>query len=314
MAKKSEVKEELKESSKKETFGIIIAALDNPYYGNYAFQLAISLKHSDPSVSIALLCNEAGKGHLTEDKLIIFDKILKVNDIAVTSNGRQATLKFKTYLYQISPFNTTLYIDADTLFLPKKSVTQMIKEIPEDCLFTIQNRGYIDLKESSDEQLNSRFIIWANSKHIKDNYNLKEGKLFNLSSELIYFKKDPKIEKLFKDAQKEFDNVKVIYEDFNGSVPDELPFSIAMIKNGIYPHLVNWRPFYWEAFDKKRLLRDSTTLFAQYYGVSFGGNFQEELIKKFYNNLVRFYANAWGLQNIFPLKDKRSFLPNRHTI
>lgn len=298
----------------KSTFGIIITALDSPYYGKYAFQLALSLKHTSPNVSLSLLCNDSGKSHLTTGELAFFDKIIKVNKTAVTSHGRPSTLKFKTYLYDISPYDRTLYIDADTLFNPRRSVEDMLSELPKDCVFTMQNRGSIDLKTATPEQLNSRFTIWANSKHIKDAYKFKDGKLFNLSSELIYFKKDPKVKALFDTAKKEFDNPKVQYELFNGGVPDELPFAISMIKHEMYPHDEKWRPFYWEAFDKKRLLNNPRDLYQSHYGVSFGGNIQESFIKKFYNNLAQYYCNQFGVQHVFALKDKRSFLPNRHTI
>lgn len=299
---------------KKETFGIILTALDSPYYGKYAFQLALSLKYTSPNVSIALLCNDKGMAHLSKSELNFFDKIIKVNSVAVTSNGREATLKFKTYLYDVSPYDATLYLDADTLFNPKRSVDDMIAEIPKDCVFTMQNRGCQDLAKLTDEQLNSRYTIWANSLHIKKAYKFEEGKIFNLSSELIYFKKDASVKALFDKAKKVYDNPKVQYEFFNGGVPDELPFAIAMIETGMYPHLENWRPFYWESFDKKRLLNNPRDLYAQYYGTSFGGNMQENFIKKFYHNLAQYYCNQFGVQHVFDLKNKRSFLPNRHTI
>jgi len=82
----------------------------------------------------------------------------------------------------------------------------------------------------------------------------------------------------------------------------------------MYPHIDNWRPFYWEAFDKQRLLLKPKALYETYYGVSFGGNFQEPMIKKFHNNLAQYYCNQFGVQHVFGLKDKRAFLTNRHTI
>ena len=206
--------------------GVIIACLDQPYYGNYAFQLALSIKKNAPTMAISLLCNDKGKGHLTQDKLAFFDKVIKVNDTAVTSKGQPATLKFKTYLYDVSPYDETIYLDADTLFLPKKSINELFDSIPKDCNFTMQNRGHIDLETATPEQLNSRFTIWANSQHVKDAYKFKAGKYYNLSSELIYFKKDKKVKELFDLVKKEYDNVKVSYENFNGGVPDELPFAI----------------------------------------------------------------------------------------
>lgn len=318
MAKKETTKKTVEKVNtappKKLKRGIILACLDNPYYGNYAFQLALSIRHTSPTMPISLLCNDAGKGHLTEDKLAFFDKIIKVNHVAVTSKGQSATLKFKMYLYDVSPYDETIYLDADTLFLPKKSIDQMFDVIPKDCNFTMQNRGCLDLKTATPEQLNSRFTIWANSQHVKDAYKFKEGLLYNLSSELIYFKKTKEVKALFDQAKKEYDNIKVKHENFNGGVPDELPFSIAMIKKGVYPHQDNWRPFYWEAFDKARLLHKPRDLYALYFGVSFGGNMQENFIKKFYHNLAQFYCNKFGVPSVFALKDKRTFLPNRHTI
>lgn len=306
--------EKVTPTPKKQSFGIIITALDSPYYGKYAFQLALSIKHTSPNVNIALLCNDPGKAHLSPGEQAFFDKIIKVNKTAVTSNGREATLKFKTFLYDISPYDRTLYLDADTLLNPKRSIENMLSELPKDCKFTMQNRGHQDLKSSSDETLNSRFTIWANSLHIKKAYKFTEGKLFNLSSEFIYFVKDKEVKRLFDTAKKVYDNPKVQYEFFNGGVPDELPFAIAMIECGMYPHQDVYRPFYWEAFDKKRLLHSPRELYAQYYGVSFGGNLQESFIKKFYHNLAQYYCNQFGVQHVFDLKDKRSFLPNRHTI
>ena len=74
---KNEVKE-VKASEKTITRGIIIACLDQPYYGNYAFQLALSIKHTAPNMPIALLCNDAGKGHLTQDKLVFFERLQSI--------------------------------------------------------------------------------------------------------------------------------------------------------------------------------------------------------------------------------------------
>lgn len=313
MAKSTRV-QEVKPKSKSPKFGVIIAALDAPYYGNYAFQLALSIKHSSPNTSISLLCNDGGISHLKQEKLDFFDKVIKVNKVAVTSKGRPATMKFKTYLYDVSPYDETIFFDADTLFNPKRSIDEMLKEIPKNCKFTMQNRGFVDLEKSNDNQLNSRFNIWANSLEIKKAYKFKSGKLFNLSSEIIYFKKDEKVKALFDTAKKEYDNLKVDFELFNGGVPDELPFCVAMIEHKMYPHKEKWRPFYWEAFDKKRLLNNPRELYAQYYGVSFGGNFQEPFIIRFHNNLVQYYCNQFGIQNPFGLKSKRSFLTNRHTI
>ncbi len=305
---------EVKEAKKsiKNSKGILLVALNHPYYGHYAFQLALSIKSNDPDVNISIAHDGVGISYLDANKLSIFDKTIKIKDDMLKVGGRKEVLKFKAYLYDITPYSETLYLDADILWLNKRSVSEFIKTIPEEVNFTMQNRGFLDLK--NDEQLDSNFSIWVNSKELKETYGFKSGKLFNLSSELIYFKKTKEVAEYFKQVKIEFSAIKVNYVNFNGGVPDELPFAIAMIKNDFYPHESNWRPIYWEAFDKKRMLNKIQELNTSYFAVSFGGNLQENFIKKFYNNLAQFYCNRFAVQHVFPLKDKRTFIKERHTI
>lgn len=299
-------------AKKKETTGIILVAVKHPNYGNYAFQLAMSLKATSPNVKITIAHDGAGISRLHGDKLNIFDKVIKLKENVLQVNGRSETLKFKAYLYDLSPYDNTLYLDADMLWSPKKPVSAFLEDL-KDIDFTMQNRGSIDL-ESKDEALNTSFSIWVNTKDLKEAYNFKKGKLFNLSSELIWFKKTEKTKAFFKEVKINFASINVKHLNFNGGIPDELPFAISMIKTGLEPHQDNWRPIYWEAFDKLRLLLNPKSLYENYWGVSFGGNFQEPIIKKFHNNLAQYYCNKYGVQYVFPLKDKRSFIAERHTI
>lgn len=292
--------------------GILLVALGHPFYGNYAFQLALSIKHSNPSEKISIVHDGRGIAHLSEGKRSVFDKIIQIKDDLLIVNGKKQLLKFKAYLYDITPYDETLYLDADMLWNPKRSTNDFFKSIPEEVNFTMQNRGFIDL-QSEDNLLNTNFSIWVNTKHLKEAYGFEKGFMYNLSSELIYFKKDKEVANFFKTVKIEYSTIKVDHIDFNGGIPDELPFAIAMIKTEMYPHLADWKPIYWEAFEKKRLLNKATELYQSYFGVSFGGNIQEDFIKKFYNNLAQYYCNKFA-QQYFPLKDKRSFIKERHTI
>lgn len=314
-AKEKTTKEKAETSTKKKkTRGVIIVAVNHHNYGKYAFQLAMSIKHTSPNMQIALAHDGAGASILNETELSIFDKVIKVNPSILQDNGRRQVLRFKAFLYDMTPFDETVYLDADILWSPKTSIDELFKSIPKNCKFTMQNRGAIDLGKADDNQLNSAFSIWVNSKKLKEAYGFKAGQLFNLSSELIYFQKDEKVAEFFKQVKVEFSTIKVSHLHFNGGIPDELPFAIAMIKTKMYPHQQDWRPIYWEAFDKRRLLTKPAELYSDYMAVSFGGNVQENFIKKFYNNLAQYYCNQFGVQYPFPLKDKRSFIPERHSI
>jgi len=303
---------EITKKEAKKSIGVLLVAVNHPYYGNYAFQLALSILNTSPKMKITLAHNGAGINHLSEDQLSIFDKVIKVKDSILEVNGRKQTMIFKAFLNDITPYDETLYLDADMLWSPKKSVEEFLLTIPKKVNFTMQNRGKLDL--ATEKQLDSTFNIWVNTKHLKEVYKFKEGHLYNLSSELIFWRKCKEVDAYFKQVKIEFSSIKVKHIDFGGGIPDELPFGIAMIKTKMYPHKENWRPAYWEGYDKKRLLLRPKELYLEYFAISFGGNLQENMIKKFYNNLAQYYCNQFGEQHSFPLHDKRRFIAERHTI
>jgi len=105
---------------KKSSTGILLVAVNHPYYGNYAFQLALSLLQTSPKMKISLAHNGSGIGHLTANQLEIFDKVIRVKDSILEVNGRRETMRFKAFLNDITPYDETLYLDADMLWLPRR--------------------------------------------------------------------------------------------------------------------------------------------------------------------------------------------------
>jgi len=117
---------------------------------------------------------------------------------------------------------------------------------------------------------------------------------------------------LFADAFRYFNNDKISYKFFNNGMPDELPFTISMIKNKIYPHKDNYKPFYWEAAEHLKL--QGADLHNRFYAYSMGGHIAHPIMVKTYNNLVQFYCKQFTQR--FPefWKDKRHWLPGRQTL
>ena len=292
----------------KKTKGIILLALNHPYYGELAFNLAMSLKFTSPNLSITLLADAGGMAYLTADKQKLFDGIILCPETYSTFRGRKNYLKPKVYLNHFTPYDKTLFLDVDMIMTPKKSIESLM----DDCngvAFTMQNRGHLDLEHGN---LDNGFIIWANSKEIKESHGFTTGKLYNLSSELIYWEKGKKSDNIFTDAQRLLESPGVKYTDFAGGVPDELPFAISMIKNDCYPHIDTWRPIYWESFDKVQPTEGDIN--SKYFGVSLGGNIIPNYTKKIYTNLVKFYGRHHGVTIHGPVKDKRQFLTDRKSI
>lgn len=283
--------------------GVIILALGHAYWGRWAYNLAMSIKHNSPSMNITLLHGGDGISQISD--LTLFDKTIVVNPSYYTTDGRVEYMKAKTALYKLSPYKETIYMDADTIMVNGKTVEQLFEDL-KFCDFTMANRSWMSL---TNEILPEEFGVWASPKHIKDHFKFKEGKFYNLSSEMIYFKKDKKVAKLFSDAIKLWD-APISHRFFNGGMPDELPFTISMIKNNLYPHKDNYSPFYWEAATKPPLRLEGGAL-KEFYAYSMGGHMAHPIMRKVYDNYVKFYGKQFGVQFPFLWIDKRSWMSGR---
>lgn len=281
--------------------GIVILVLGHAYWGRWAYNLAMSLKYTCPEIKISLLYAENGISQIADRSL--FDKLIRVPERYYT-NGKY--LKAKTALDKLTPYKETLCLDADTLWMPRRSVMDLFGELNVD--FTMANRSFIGL----DDDMPDAFGVWASPNHIKEVFKFKEGKFYNLSSEMIYFKKTPKVGKLFADAFKIFDDQRInLNKFFYDGMPDELPFTISMIKNNLYPHADNYKPFYWEAAEHRQL--KGAELY-NYYAYSMGGHIAHPIMKKTYDNLVQFYCKQFNQRHPFFWIDKRSWVSGRHNL
>ncbi len=285
--------------------GVLLIACGHAYYGNYAIQLARSIKAVDSSIGIAVLHNGEGLSHALPNHKSIFDVII---DCPVyTTNGITDYMKTKAFIYDLSPFEETMYIDSDVIWLPQKPISKLFEEL-KDVKFTMNNRG----RETIGKALPG-YIHWAEPKKLIQKYKLSEESfLYNLSSEFIYFKKDKDVKKLFNEAKKIFDNPPNEFKKFGMGIADELAFEVAMMKTGVYPHAYPFLPFYWEQFERK-----STPIYEIYkdfYAYSMGGNANIGQMANIYNNLAQHYNGKFGINGYFPAKDKKSWNSLRQTL
>lgn len=282
--------------------GITLVALGNSYYGRMAYQLAVSLRIYSPGLQIALIYNDTA---IREIELSMFDHLIPAPEEAHTFKTKQdAWIKAKLYLYDLSPFDETIFIDADMVAIGNfNQVFDQLKEFD----FTMQNSGSVDLVNDMREEK----YTWGSLFEIQLMYKFSSGLFYNLQSEFIYFKKKKSVKKLFDEAKKIFNNPKVNYRTFAGSVPDELAFSIAMVKTGIYPHQDKYKPIYWETAQQKKLYRFRTELFEKYYGFSLGGNIVSEYVRECYFDIMNACWRRMGLHGKPMVSNKNKIVSGR---
>lgn len=274
--------------------GIILLATGAPFYGRMAYNLAVSIKAAGP-IDITVLHSGRGLSHLSAKQLQIFDKIIEIKDESFAA---------KLHLLDYTPYDQTLYLDADMLWLPGKTPDQLFDEL-EGISFTSITEGYYDYEAGADYG-NKMYHYWTDPLEAKDLHKLT-GKFYQWRSEVMYFTKGAS--KLFNLAKKIYKNPKVKVKQFAGHIPDELALNIAASKLGIEPHEYKWRPGFWH-----RLHGEGTGLPAivnDYYLLSVGGNFASGTMKTCYNNVCKAAHRKLGLQYLFTLQSKKSVLPDR---
>lgn len=283
--------------------GILIIALGHPNYGRMALNLAISLKYTS-KLPIVLAHDNSAISQI-QGNLDKFDELVLVPEKAYHRRGMKEYIKAKTAIYNLSPFEETIYLDADMLWLPKRPIDLLFDELKETDL-AIQSRGTVDLTQN---HLPERSSFWCDLNEYKKEYG--GDKFYSLSSEFIYFKKTKENKKFFSDSAKIYDSLKVSHTVFAGGIPDELVFNISMLQNCIENYKDFYTPIYWEQAERKNL--QPSEMYQRYFGYSAGGKIYSNNEKKFYDNLSQFYGTHSGV-HYFKLKDKMKYLPERANI
>lgn len=288
----------------KQEQGILLLAIGHPYYGRMAYNLAMSIKAIDASVHITLVYTEGAIAHINQRNMWVFD-----NKMPYPESDKPFGVKLE--LYDLTPYERTLYIDVDTLWINKQSPTVLFEEL-EGIPFTGITEGMHDFSynepEKSDPSKN--YFFWAELEEIKKVYAVCD-KIYQWRSEFIYFEKCEKSEEMFGLAKEIYSNTQLkTVKKFADHIPDELAINIAACVCSIHPHIYKWRPSFWD-----RLNGDSMPhieeLQHRYYVISCGSNASGGALKRIYNRVTAACAYRLKLQHVFPLISKKEMLLNR---
>lgn len=287
-----------------ETKGVLLIALGHSEYGRMAYNLAASLLNTAPDLKIHLVYTPSAIHHLNDGQKQMFTSMKEAPKELYINDGKFEFIKAKPAMYDLSPFDTTIFLDVDMVWLNKNSINKLFDELAE-LDYTCKNTGCIDL---SADTLDSKYSQWADVNEIKSAYGIEEGRYYSLHSEFIYFVKSEANKLFFDEWQKQYAEMKVKHVTFAGGVPDELPLAIATIIHDKYPHKDNFVPVFWER-NQKPLERSE--LIANYYGYSIGGNNMTPNQEQTYNDFVRHYMNKIGSRIVFTAASKKSYLTER---
>lgn len=272
--------------------GIVIVVCGHAYYGRFAFNLAVTIKAIE-DFPICVLYNGTALSHLGAHQLDVFDYIEKIDD------NIKANTMCKLHAYKYTPFEQTLVLDADTLWLQKRTPSELFAEV--------EGENFASITEGKESDVNKNYFFWADPGEIKQQYNCK-AEIHQWRSEVMYFNEEGKA--VLKRALEICDTHKLkSAANFAHACPDELGINIATAEMGIAPHKYKWQPSYWPNMSGG-IFRNMRDIEDKHYIVSFGSNTASGTLKSTYGHISSFAFMKMKRQNVFPLIEKRLFLPN----
>lgn len=272
--------------------GIIIFSVGHSYYGRFAYNCLVTIKAMEPDIPVAVLHNGMALSHLSAEQLDLFDYIIAI-DPAIKANTM-----CKLHAPKYTPFEKTLLFDADTLWLPKRK--------PSDLFAEVDGLHFASITEGKETEPNKAYFFWADTGEIRQKYKCK-SEIHQWRSEVMYF--DAEGAEVLNRALEicETHDLKSI-SNFAHACPDELGINIATAEMGIVPHQYKWQPSYWPNMSGG-VVKWGDQLYDNHYLISFGSNTASGTLKKVYGQLTQVAFQKIGKQNVFPLIEKKSFLP-----
>ncbi len=284
--------------------GIITIAIKHPYYGKMAHNLCGSFKAENPGVPFAVIADEKALSHLATWQKDIFDVIIPYE----YSIENPFAAKFK--LFELSPFQGTVFVDADTAWLPGTKFEDLLKLISPDCDYTGITEGHYNVHENN---LNKGYPEWADSAHVLETFMI-DG-FYQWRSEFIYFKKCDEVKMMFTllndpEFNEQIKKLKAVV-DFAGTIADELYFNIACAVSSIVPHKYKWTPIYWSKMHKNKVNPIRQMISSGFYLLSCGSNYVSGGEKRFYGGICSNAFKKIGRQHVFELTSKSEILTER---
>jgi hypothetical protein len=238
--------------------GIGIVALGYQRYGTMAANLALTIKATGAKIPVAVFYSEAhdkfpsSLNWLSNEQLDLFSHKIAVPEQYFTFKGKRAYQKAKVYAYELSPFDKTLMIDADSVWSHYYR-DEKGKYCSHDPLEFIKELGNIDVTYCIYQPYVQGQLSWqmhgATLEEMLPVFKINDvNDIYNVQSSVIYFKKGKKAKKFYDTSIDVYENYPLDFPVWNNGIPDELPFSLAAGITLTPPHDVDWQPLAYPQF------------------------------------------------------------------
>jgi hypothetical protein len=258
--------------------GVIILSLKKPAYALGAFNLALSIKHFNPSINITLVSDGEHKRHYRQEHYEVFDKIKDINlcDYIDFDGSFQPALA-KININRYSDYKQTLYIDADSLVL--QDLQPLFDKLKGNKFKSNVIEGYTQ---------------WTDEETFKSFFGVDFG--LTINSSWFYFEDKKAFDQANKYYSKSFP-VDKIAPKWGGTYPDELFFNASITKLKIDPKVDFDVMFFGNAIDK----RTYSEIEKDFYGFTLYGGQRtvRDIYITWYDRLCFKFCKNKGIEHRF---------------
>lgn len=166
--------------------GICLLCFGHESFGKLTYNLVASIKQYD-DVHVTIFTDH--KSISSVDKTI-FDNIVDIPHSSFYLNGIKHPNRFKLCLNEISPYENTMYLDVDSLYMSNQKLSNLF-EMLNDVDLIGQNEKIVDLNNTS--KIFHGFDVFT----FEPKFDFKNNLLHQLHGQFLLFKKNYKTKQFF---------------------------------------------------------------------------------------------------------------------
>jgi hypothetical protein len=270
-----------------------VGAWGDGFYYNLSYNMALSIKLSNKDTQIALLTDDVNLKYLTDEQKKVFDKVIYVGQDLYMEDYKLNPFLLKTKIYDLTPFDETLYVDSDGLFVGDKSINDLFEQ-----LSTIDFQIH-EVRRYTKEQASESGMIWTKPKENEPNlfcqlwekYNLGEAIYAEYNSSFIWFKKSDANKIYFDKVKENYFDRRLEWKAIGTNYPDEMTWNITTAQLKHYGPIQDYKPCY---FEWEHGSKELEYIKSNCYFMMMAGGYQIGKLITYYDNLIKGFRNAVG--------------------
>ncbi len=286
--------------------GVVLLALGDQIYGQMAFNACLSMKVNCPEIPVVLYHDNPAVVSLTPRHRRLFDAMQLFPSEYYFYEGKREIFRSKSRMFDFTPFDKTLWLDADVIIHPGKG--NQIREI-----FNSEHDYYAQTYNLIDCNTGKRLVdsiypdgLWASlTPALVKYYKLKDKALPQINSSFVYFEKTERMRAFFEEVKTIWkESAGRLSKSFRQELPDEFFFHMAGARLGVQTPEIPFAPLYGDhEFQDAygRWIGDDAVL-KNHIGTMLYGLDVPNHIQTIYDTLVERYHDEKNLTKIRPFR------------